>query len=347
MTRFIFSGVAVAAVLACGTVEASSSASRATALVTQRRVVGLAAGGAHVAVHLQWKLKSGVVCDSVLFWRPGGKVSRVAGRGCDGDGPSSYFDALTLAGTRLVWVNHFYGNFSYCYGPFTATLRALKPVRVPNGVCDRLDGGQDSSWDFAAAGHLLVAHSYEFGYCGGPPECDTRGPYQTGVTLYSFAGKRFSKIASLPAFAQLRDVDGGRILLQQDQTLQLVDTRGAPLASVQLAERPAAALLSGTDLVAAVGGSLLDYDPATSGLRATWPMAPHGRLGGLVGGRAMYVAGTQLHLLRLSDGKDRVVATVPWLALARAQLTSAGLFFAANGHGAGTVTFVPTARLPA
>ena len=145
--------------------------------------MALAADGSRVAVHGQWKLKNGDWCDSVLFWRPAGKVTRLPQRRCGGN-LSTYFDTLTLAGTRLVWVNHFYANFAYCFGPFTATLRALKPVRVPNRVCDRLEGGGDADWDFAAAGDFLVAHSYEFGYCEGPPDCDTSGPYQENVTLY-------------------------------------------------------------------------------------------------------------------------------------------------------------------
>src|SRR5262249_7301866 len=148
-----------------------------------------------------------------------GKLTRLPQRRCTGD-RATYFDTLTLVGTRLAWVNHFYANFTYCFGPFTATLRALKPVRVPNRVCDRLEGGADADWDLAAAGDLLVAGSYDWGYCDGPPDCDSPGPYQDDNTLYSFVGNRFVKIVSLPAFTSLEDVDRGRILLRQDKTLQ-------------------------------------------------------------------------------------------------------------------------------
>jgi len=345
MVRSALWAAAAAAVLACGTAEASSSVSRPTTLVTRNTVVALAVDGARVAVRVSLKLKSGVVCDSALFWRPGGKVSRIPKRGCDFDAPSSAFDSLTLARTRLVWVDHVYGNFSYCYGPFTATLKALKPVRIPNGVCDRLDGGQDSDWDFAGTGNFWVARSYE--YCD---DCETGPPNQEdNVKLYSLTGGRFAKLASLPNDTRLEDAEDGQILLRQGATLQVVDTHGKPQASVQLAKPPTAALLSGNDLVAAVAGSLLTYDPATGALRATWAMATGGRFRGLAGGRALYVVGNDLHLLRLSDGQDTVVATVPGLAHRQAhpQLTRAGLFYVAKNHRGGRVTFVPTAQLPA
>src|SRR5206468_1783789 len=88
-----------------------------------------------------------------------------------------------------------------------------------------------------------------------------------------------------------------------------------------------AAQLSGPDLVLAAGGELRVYDAATGSLRASWPLPgqPAGHdcdvfgdpscfptarltLGGVAHGLAAYDVDGQVHLLRLADGADRVVA---------------------------------------
>jgi len=339
MRRLVCAVAAGVAVLAAGSAAATSASPQSVKLATPgEKIAHFSADGPH-AVFLLRKREGRKTCASVSLWTPGGHVHRVPRRACVwSDTRGSNFEALTLAGTRAVWVNYTYGNFAYCEGPFTSTLHRLTPTHVANTVCD---GSDNYFWDFKGDRHLLVGRAYH--YCDS--DCANYGPaYEEYVTLYRFSGGHFLTIASLPHDTRLLGVDAGRILLQGPSMLEIVDTHGASLATVQLTAHPDAAFLSGGDLVAAVGGSLLDYDASTGTLLQTWPMRAGGRLRGLEAGRALYVTGKQLHLLRLSDGRDRVVATVPHLA--GEALTESGLYYAANVAGDGTVTFVPAARLP-
>jgi len=250
MRRIRLWATAAIAVLACGTAEASPSSPRARTLVTSGNVWGLAADGAGIGIHVRVR-----GCDSASFWPPGGKVSRLPGRGCGFDAPETYFESLDPR--------------RYATGLGQPRLRQLHVLLQP----EHRD----------AAG----AEAGSQAYCEGPPDCGSPGPYQDDNTLYSFVGKRFVKIVSLPAFTSLADVDRGRILLHQDETLQIVDTHAAPLVSVHLVKPPTTVFLSGPDLVAAVDGSLLDYDSGTGALRVARSMAPGGRFRALAAGRAL------------------------------------------------------------
>jgi hypothetical protein len=70
-----------------------------------------------------------------------------------------------------------------------------------------------------------------------------------------------------------------------------------------------------------------------------------GRLAGVSGGLAVYVTPSQVHVLRLSDGRDRLLAATK--GVADAQITPAGVFYAAIRKPAynGVVTFVPLGRV--
>jgi len=327
--------------LGAGSAAATPVSPRLVTLVTPgEKVARLSADGLRAALLLRTS-EGQKTCRSVSLWRPGGTAGRVPVHACAGPyARSAHFRALTLAGVRAVWVNYTHDNFAYCEGPFTSTSRRLAPTSTRSGICDGTEGNY--FWDFAGDGHLLVGRTYHLCDSDCPP--NYAGKYEEDVTLYRFSGGHFLTIASLPRNTRLLGVDGGRILLRRTSMLEIVDTHGASLATVQLIGRPQAAFLSGGDLVAAVRGSLLDFDSATGTLRETWHLPVGGRLRGLEDGRALYVLGARLHLLRLSDGQDQVVATAA--GLAHEALTANGLYYATNVAGNGTVTFVPAVRLP-
>jgi hypothetical protein len=92
---------------------------------------------------------------------------------------------------------------------------------------------------------------------------------------------------------------------------------------------------------------VLDLDTGSIVRRLALPTAG-AILSGLQAGVALLVAGTQLHLLRLGNGKDAVI-NAPGTGPVHAQLTPAGLFYSytvADRRYPGRVAFVPSPRLP-
>ena len=116
------------------------------------------------------------------------------------------------------------------------------------------------------------------------------------------------------------DVDGGRIVAYGENETHVLDAEGRQLLSMPVS--PAAAQLSGANLVLLLRGQLRVYDAASGALRATWPLpdVPSGPscdlrcgdarllLQDVAGGLAAYVLDGQVHLLRLADGADAVVS---------------------------------------
>jgi hypothetical protein len=150
------------------------------------------------------------------------------------------------------------------------------------------------------------------------------------------------------------DVDAGRIVVSGRNETRILAADGTVLLSLPVPTL--AAQLSGDDLVLAAGSELRVYDAVTGSLRATWPLPgqPAGHdcdlfgdpscfptarltLGGLARGLAAYVFDGQVHLLRLADGADRIVAagTLP-------RFFDAGLVYADGAR----IRLVPYASLP-
>ena len=63
---------------------------------------------------------------------------------------------------------------------------------------------------------------------------------------------------------------------------------------------------------------------------------------------AAYATGPEIHLLRVADGRDRMLRTEPAVGPVDAQLEPSGLFYSYNlvhARKPGRVSFVPRARL--
>jgi hypothetical protein len=150
------------------------------------------------------------------------------------------------------------------------------------------------------------------------------------------------------------DTDGTRIVASGDNVTLLLDADGRELLSLPVSTP--AAQLDGTDLVLLVPGELRDYDGATGALLHTWPLpsvsigsdclprcqAPQLRLEDASRGLVAYILEDKLHLLRLADGRDVVVAKASF-----ARFTTGGLVYAfeAAQPWPGRVRLVPLDRL--
>jgi hypothetical protein len=117
------------------------------------------------------------------------------------------------------------------------------------------------------------------------------------------------------------DVDGGRIAIARSDSVEVLSGDGSSLMSVsgipaepQLFRSAVETVLSGDELFVRAGSALRDYDVAVPTLRRTWPLpavppSPTSQMLQDVGhGLVAYVRGADIHVLRLVDGADRIVA---------------------------------------
>jgi len=134
-------------------------------------------------------------------------------------------------------------------------------------------------------------------------------------------------ISSSPGPYTPLDVDQGRIVVSGTNETRIVAADGTILLAIPVSTL--AAQLSGSQLVIATGNQLRVYNANSGNLSATWPLpaSPAGHDCDLFGdpscnygsptkpvtledvshGLAAYLYTGQLHLLRLSDGADRVI----------------------------------------
>ena len=149
--------------------------------------------------------------------------------------------------------------------------------------------------------------------------------YQQTVERVEPGGCPCPALSSTPGPYTPLDVDAGRIVVSGLNETRILAAHGTSLLSLPVPTL--AAQLSGSDLVLAVGSELRVYDASSGALRAAWPLPaqPAGHdcdlfgdptcrqparltLGGVAHGLAAYALDDQVHLLRLTDGADRVVA---------------------------------------
>src|SRR5262249_49230714 len=178
-----------------------------------------------------------------------------------------------------------------------------------------------------------------------------------GITAAT-ASARCQQLRFEPGPLRMLDADADRIVASGDNATVILDSDGRQLLSIPVST--AAAPLARSPPVLLVPGALRVYDPTTGELLHSWPL-PDVSLGGFCGvprwqcgsprlllegaarGLAVYLLDGKLHLLRLRDGADTVVADAT-----TAQLSDSGLFYAyrSTGMWPGRVHFVPFSELP-
>jgi Tol biopolymer transport system component len=153
------------------------------------------------------------------------------------------------------------------------------------------------------------------------------------------------------------DLDAGRIVARGTNAVLLLDSDGNQLRSIPVAA--AAAALSGDDLIVVANDKLLDYATADGSLVHSWPLPDIGtspdcpvdlyygcpdkyasaplRLQDTARGLVAYTLNSDLHLLRLSDGKDAVIGPG-----SHARFMDAGLVYSLDNR----LELIPYAELP-
>lgn len=153
-----------------------------------------------------------------------------------------------------------------------------------------------------------------------------------------------------PEKFDLLDADAGRIVIQTTRNdLAILNTSGVVLSHIPFR---GTTRIGGDILAVAAGNTLRVYDPDSGTLRYQLPLAHsagHPRLLTTGAGYAAYASGIELHLVRLDNGNDRIVALPGQAGPLQALLTPDGLFIAYM-HGydpqPARILFVPRANLP-
>jgi WD40 repeat protein len=294
-----------------------------------------------------------VACLGVYAWAPGTReVTATSGSGP----PSSCrlqtntgIYSLALAQDRVA-----YGERAGC-NSITLTLRLeqLAPPRTSSELA-RAYGNCGAPYhpavgDLVGAGDLLVFSTWQEKEDQSQPTIRYLTTAQE-IDRVEPGGCPCPAIASSPGPYLPADVDGGRVVAYGANETRVLNRDGKQLLSIPVS--PLAAQLSGSDLVLVLQGQLRDYDVATGELRHSWPLAdvPSGaecdlRCGGpyrLVledaeRGLVAYLLDGRVHLLRLRDGADTVVA-----AAQLARFMDTGLVYADGSR----LHLVPFDRLP-
>jgi hypothetical protein len=150
-------------------------------------------------------------------------------------------------------------------------------------------------------------------------------------------------------------VDAGRIaVLRKDGMLAILNERGKRMTAFRLGWKGVEAVrLTGSRVIVLRGTTVEVRDARRGTLTNRWPAARS--IAGISledahGNFAVYTSGIAIHLLRLSDGRDRVLAIAKQAGPANAELEPEGLYYSYNETGSarpGRVAFVPFRELTA
>jgi Tol biopolymer transport system component len=325
---------------------ASDSRQVGDVLETTHRVSRLAADGSRVALEYdpgQDPASRFTVRPEV--WDPASRAITVLGDGCEGWGACF---GIAIAGDRVAELFIEPGfTRDDSFGLRTGTLAAPRMVGfVCAGALSCLGIPID---DLLGSGSLLVFDTWDtpcqlsHAGCTGRPKTNGR--------LFRLDGSQVVQIAASPGALTPLSVDAGRILVEhEDGTMEIRAADGTVLRSFAFDEVSVpGARLQGNDLAVQTPTSIEVTDATTGVFQRRWPLpAPNATLTDLQSGIAVLVAGTDIHLLRLSDGAETVIHA-PGGGPVLAQLESSGLFYsyaADDPRYPGRVAFVPFGHLP-
>jgi hypothetical protein len=212
-------------------------------------------------------------------------------------------------------------------------LRRRLRERAPARCLRRDDGG--TYYELAGDSSIVAVADYtvcEADCTGANGELLPDGDY--GVEVARLAGSKVVPVLKPVDFRVFLDARSWRVAtIEPKATLTVWDTAGKKLWSVPGVTGVIGGWIAGNSVVLQQPRMVRPY--TASGPGSPRPLPRGARVQSVVGGLVLYRTGPTVRLLRLSDGRDRSLATVR--GLVGAQLTPAGAFYAAGR----TVTFVP------
>jgi Tol biopolymer transport system component len=200
----------------------------------------------------------------------------------------------------------------------------------------------------AGDGSLLVVDGWGPCRISQSPPCASEPKFNGRIYRVTESGAVVPVVSDAGPLTLL-SVDRDRIAVDRENgTLQLFRGDGTPLIAVTYGPaRLLGAALAGADLVVLTTDGLADYDSSTGELRHLRAVPSGARLADAAAGLAVYLVGTEIHVLRLADGRE-IIIRPPTQGPVLAQLEESGLFYsyvADDPRYPGRVTFVPLAML--
>jgi hypothetical protein len=256
-----------------------------------------------------------------------------------------------FAGGRVAWsyVSSAMQGDNWTVSTATVDAPKVEPVTFPTGGPTFRNLPATA---FAGKGDLLVFSTW--GPCPlfiYPDSACASQPKKDGV-LWRIVGKNALQIATSAGPLTPLSVDAGRILVDhEDGTLELLGSDGSSLQTfhVYLGDF-LGARVQGRDVVVLKHASIADYDASSGTLLHEWSLpAGQRHLEDVQDGIAVYVSGTDIHLLRFSDGRDSVIHVPGNSWTVHAQLEASGLFYSYGVDDPdypGRIAFVPFDQLP-
>ena len=247
--------------------------------------------------------------------------------------PCAGFAALASAGGRTAWIgSHGHGDDSWS-ALFVAGPNGRRLVESAFSYCCPGDeSGGKYLEGITGDGPLLVYDTWT-------SEKPTR------VKLWRLDGTRKVLIRSGADAGPVVAVDSGRIAtLQADGTLTMLSGSGAKLTALKLGKSVDGVRLDGSHVILLRYGRAEVYDMAsgrrTQIRRLALPLHDKATLEDAQDGLVVYTlridtgfafrAGLDVHVLRLSDGRDVVLGLRDEASAAHAQLVRGGLYYAYN-----------------
>jgi hypothetical protein len=321
-------------VLVAGTASFAHAGSASLTLAVNGSVESISASGRRVAIHVD----SGDSCGTGSIWTPSSGAV-VSLRDCGSS--DALLSDLTLAGDTAIWWDWSSGNHVYCDDVYAATVANPKPHAL--GICDGTMA--DDYFGFAGDRTLVTINDYSVcqSDCVGPNgDLLPDGDYGVEVRRLRGGGK---PAIVLPGrdLRQFLDAGSWRVaVIEPKGKLTVYDTKGTRLWQTSGVTGVDSGWIAGSTVVVQRGRAVQVYSARIAAIPTR--LLPKGaHVADVASGLVVYTIGSSVHLLRLSDGRDGRIVTVK--ALAGAQLTPAGVFYAANvqkkGGRRGLVTFVP------
>src|SRR5205823_9743948 len=221
----------------------------------------------------------------------------------------SYSD-LTLAGDTAIWWDYDSGNHVYCSDVYVSSL--VKPRAKGLGLCDGSQG--DTYYEFEGDRTLVALVDYavcEADCTGDNGQLLPDGNYDVEVRRLD-GGKAVPLLKPLN-FRDFIDARNWRVAtIEPKATLTVYDPRGQKLWSRPGVTGVSAGWIAGNTVVLHQQRTVRVYSPA--GVGPARPLPKGARISGVVGGLVVYMVGSSVRLLRLSDGRDRNLVTIKGLA---------------------------------
>lgn len=232
---------------------------------------------------------------------------------------SSHVGSIAIADDRVLW---WWADLGLGFGWSMREARiGAQPIELAHGSGSLGVTPSDGTGTALGSGSLLTMSSWKLRYDNGVVVGEQ------GIKRVDPGGCPCPTISGTPGPYTPLDVDQNRIVVSGTNETRVLSSDGEVLLTVP--GPTLAAQLNGSELVIASGNQLQVYNVGDRSLEARWPMpaAPIGHdcdfyadpsclgnpfakitLEDVVHGFATYIYAGQVHLLRLSDGADRVVA---------------------------------------